>query len=197
MIYTKKPEQYWTAPKKLDTFGGIFMFKRSKYDYTFRLRCVESVVNEGKSIGSVARDYGIESSNLRLWLSFYKQYGPPGLLPHSMRVYDPAFKLKVLETINQDSLSLSEACVQFSIPTKSMIIQWRRAYEKDGIYGLQPKRKGRKPAMKSPYKRKPRKSDKPLTREEELLKENEYLRAENELLKKLHALVQHRKKQQP
>lgn len=51
--------------------------------------------------------------------------------------------------------------------------------------------------MKQPIKRKPRKSTKPLTREEELLKENEYLRAENELLKKLQALVQTDKKQKP
>ena len=47
------------------------------------------------------------------------------------------------------------------------------------------------------YKRKKRKSDKPLTREEELLKELEKLRCENELLKKLHALVQARKNQKP
>jgi transposase len=39
-------------------------------------------------------------------------------------------------------------------------------------------------------KRKKRKSDKPLTREEELLLENEALRCENELLKKLQALIQ-------
>ena len=37
----------------------------------------------------------------------------------------------------------------------------------------------------------------PLTREEELLKENEYLRAENDLLKKLQALVQADKKRKP
>jgi transposase len=51
--------------------------------------------------------------------------------------------------------------------------------------------------MKPPIKRKARKSSKPLTREEELLKENEYLRAENALLKKLQALVQADKKQKP
>jgi transposase len=39
-------------------------------------------------------------------------------------------------------------------------------------------------------KRKKRKSDKPLTREEELLLEIEALRCENELLKKLQALIQ-------
>ena len=39
-------------------------------------------------------------------------------------------------------------------------------------------------------KRKKRKSDKPLTREEEPLLENEALRFENGLLKKLQALIQ-------
>ena len=39
-------------------------------------------------------------------------------------------------------------------------------------------------------KRKIRKTDKPLTREEELLLENERLRCENDYLKKLQALIQ-------
>jgi transposase len=51
--------------------------------------------------------------------------------------------------------------------------------------------------MQQPIKRKARKTTKPLTREEELLIENEYLKAENELLKKLQALVQTNKKQKP
>jgi transposase len=42
----------------------------------------------------------------------------------------------------------------------------------------------------SDYKRKKRKTDKPLTREEELLLENESLRCELEYLKKLQALIQ-------
>jgi transposase len=40
------------------------------------------------------------------------------------------------------------------------------------------------------FKRKKRKTDKTLTPEEELLRELEYLRAENEILKKFNALVQ-------
>lgn len=46
-------------------------------------------------------------------------------------------------------------------------------------------------------KRKVRKSNKPLSREEELLQENEYLRAENALLKKLQALAQEENKRKP
>jgi transposase len=51
--------------------------------------------------------------------------------------------------------------------------------------------------MDKPIKRKQRKSSKPLTKEEELQKEVEYLKAQNELLKKLHALVQSEQKQKP
>jgi transposase len=51
--------------------------------------------------------------------------------------------------------------------------------------------------MKDPIKRKSKKASKPLTREEELLKELAYLRAENALLKKLQALVQAEKKHKP
>lgn len=47
------------------------------------------------------------------------------------------------------------------------------------------------------YKRKKRKSDKPLTREEELLKEIERLRCEHDLLKKLQALTQAKKNLKP
>ena len=42
----------------------------------------------------------------------------------------------------------------------------------------------------SNFKRSKRTSDKPLTREDELLRENERLRCELDLLKKLQALIQ-------
>jgi transposase len=57
-----------------------------------------------------------------------------------------------------------------------------------GIEGLEGKQKGRKPGTPKP---KP-----PKTREEELLEENLYLRAENEYLKKLNALVAEREKRE-
>jgi transposase len=46
----------------------------------------------------------------------------------------------------------------------------------------------------SNFKRKKRKSDKPLTKEEELLLKIEKLRCENDLLKKLQALIQAKEK---
>lgn len=77
--------------------------------------------------------------------------------------------------------------MKFNIPTKSVIIGWQRKYKDLGVMGLSDKPKG-KPGI--PLKRARKKSNKPLTREEELLLENESLRAELDLLKKLEALIQ-------
>jgi len=173
------------------------MYKRSKYDYNFRLQCVEAVLQKGQSVSEIANKKGFAESNLRLWISFYEKYGESGLKPRIRRNYDASFKLSVLKTINKECLSLHQACIRFNIPSQSIVINWQRAYELEGIQGLISKPKGRPRKMKPPKNKKSEKHTRPLTREQELLLENEYLRAENELLKKLHALVQTDKKQKP
>lgn len=173
------------------------MKKRNKYNYAFRLQCVEAVVKQNRSVKEVAAEKGFEHSNLRLWVSFYQYYGKSGLVWDGRQHYDLAFKLKVLKAIGDQRLSLREACVRFNIRSESTIINWQRAYESKGEEGLIAKPRGRPKKMKLPIKRKAKKSSKPLTREEELLLENEYLRAENELLKKLQALAQTSKKRKP
>jgi len=111
------------------------------------------------------------------------------LFPRKNCIYSIDFKQNVLLSIENDLLSLREACLKFNIPTDSTIIKWKRDFTNFGLEGLQPKPKGRPKSM-SNFKRKKRKSDKPLTREEELLLENEALRCELDYLKKLQALIQ-------
>lgn len=157
------------------------MSRKVKYDCEFKLLCIDEVLKKGYSTESVAKSKGCSETNLRKWVSFYKEYGVEGLLPKANQNYNSSFKLKVLRAIKKDSLSLSAACVMFNIPSQSTIVTWKKEYSKNGYLGLENKPKGR-PA-KMIIKRKKRKSDKPLTREEELLLEIESLRAENELLK--------------
>lgn len=165
------------------------MERKVKYNYEFKLRCVEEVIIKQRSPESVANEYGFSESSLIRWVCFYQKYGNKGLEPKKHnRSYSSSFKLKVLRTIERKSLSLSEACLSFNIPNASVIVSWQKRFEKLGNTGLIDKPKGRPKSMA--YKRAKKKSDKPLTREEELLLENESLRAENELLKKLQALIQ-------
>ena len=162
------------------------MERKVKYDYAFKLECVQLVLESHYSCESVSKEKGPNESNIRKWVGFYNQYGKTGLLPRKNQNYSTDFKLKVLQSIDDDYLSLSEACLKFNVTSESVIIKWQKDFTTFGIAGLQSKPKGRPKSM-SDYKRK---TDKPLTREEELLLENERLRCENALLKKLQALIQ-------
>ena len=165
------------------------MERKVKYDSTFKLECVELVLKKHYTNGYVSKLKGVDESNIRKWISFYKAYGKVGLLPRKNQNYSIDFKLKVLETIQSKSLSLRNTCLMFNIPDSAIIVKWKRNFANFGLEGLQPKPTGRPKSM-GDIKRKKRKSDKPLTREEELLLENERLRCENDFLKKLQALIQ-------
>jgi transposase len=165
------------------------MERKVRYDAAFKLECVKLVLEKHYSCNYVSKQKGLNESNIRKWVRFYKQYGSIGLLPRKNQSYSVAFKLKVLKVIDNNSLSLRAASVKFNIPDTSIIVKWKKDFTTFGLVGLQPKTRGR-PTFMDTNKRKKRKSDKPLTREEELLLENEALRCENELLKKLQALIQ-------
>lgn len=165
------------------------MERKVKHSYEFKLECVELVVVKHYSFTLVSSEKGTSRSNIRKWVSFYREYGRTGLLSRKNQVYPVDFKLKVLKSIHRDSLSLREARLRFNIPSDSIIIKWKKDFANFGLEGLKPKPKG-KPKSMSDSKDKKSKSEKPLTREEELLLENEALRCEIDFLKKLQALIQ-------
>ena len=165
------------------------MERKVKYDYTFKLECVELVLQKHYSEEYVSKLKQIPRWNIRKWVSFYKTYGEPGLISGKNRKYTLNIKLKVLQSIHKDSLSLKEAALRFNISDSSIIIKWQKDFSNFGLKGLYTKTRGR-PKTMSNNKPKTHKSDKPLTREEELLLENEALRCELDYLKKLQALIQ-------
>ena len=172
------------------------MEKKVKYNYAFKLECVELVLKQHFTDGYVSKLKQIPRWNIRKWVSFYKAYGEIGLLPRINQSYSAEFKLKVLKAIEKESLSLMATGIRFNIPNIAIILKWKKDFTNFGLEGLRPKQRGR-PTTMSNFKTQKRKSDKPLTREEELLIENERLRCENELLKKLQALIQARRNPKP
>ena len=172
------------------------MERKVKYTLEFKLECVKLVLEEHNSINYVSKSQGPSRTDIQKWVEFYNKYGKIGLLPRKNQSYSFDFKIRVLKFIELKRKSLREASLKFNIPDTAIIIKWKKDFANFGVQGLQPKQLGR-PISMSDYKRKKHKSDKPLTREEELLKENERLRCENELLKKLQALIQADKNQKP
>ena len=170
------------------------MGRKVKYDYAFKLECVKLVLESHYSAEAVSKQKGLNESNIRKWVGFYKIQGKKGLLPRKNRSYSAVFKLEVLQSIDKEFLSLRNACFKFNIPDPGVIVKWKRNFASFGFEGLQPKAKKGKPKPMANFKQKKHKSATLLTREEELLQEIESLRCENDLLKKFHALIQAEKK---
>jgi transposase len=140
-------------------------------------------VEAGESCGSVGRRYGMSRQVVQRSVDFYRENGEKGFLAKNSS-YTVEQKLVVLEAIHSLGMSQEEAAVKYGIKHSSTVSQWERQYLENGMEGLKPKKKGRRPKVRKPKA--------PLTPYEQLQAENEYLRAENEYLKKLNALVAER-----
>ena len=94
--------------------------------------------------------------------------------------YTGEFKQQVVETMRNERLSYVETAERFGLRHKR-VQDWERIYLTEGPEGLYIDRRGRGSTGR------PKKLPKEV--EEDLLKEVQRLRAENEYLKKLQALV--------
>ncbi len=56
--------------------------------------------------------------------------------------YSLDFKLKVIKTIQRESLSLRDVSLKFNIPDLAIIVKWKRDFANFGLEGLKPKPKG-------------------------------------------------------
>jgi len=168
------------------------MAKNRKHGTEFKLKIIKDN-QKGNSITSLSKKWNISRSLITKWMDHYRSSGKGGMLPKGYIYYTREFKLNVVKVYKDKGLSLRDCCLQFNIPAQSTLSSWIAKYEHLGIEGLS-EQKGRPKTMK---KDKPTaKKTEPLTRLEELEKENLYLRAEIDFLKKLDALTQEKQTQQ-
>lgn len=162
------------------------MSRKIKYSLELKLLLVKQAIRGEGSVRAIAKENQLNHTLLDKWVSFYKAYGIEGLQLQP-RKYDGDFKLKVLQTLRVEGLSLYQACIRFKIPCVSVLSNWQKKYESGGAGTLfKPYRiKSMDTAGKKTKKNSPEQ-----TREQELEKENKFLRVENEYLKKLYALIQ-------
>ena len=165
----------------------------SKYSYEEKLEAVLRVVEDGMGCESSAKILGTGKAQVQRWVSRYNAFGPEGLLLHN-GTYSGEFKQHVIEYMHSNKLSATETAVLFKMPGEMQVLNWERIYYEEGPEALYIDRRGRKPKMTKETK--PRKKQLKPEVEEDLIKEVQRLRMENEYLKKLNALVQERIKRE-
>ena len=85
--------------------------------------------------------------------------------------YTPEFKIKVVETMQKEKLSYSEAAREFDVSNHNRVADWERIYLEEGKEGFYVERRGRKSTGRPPKLKK--------EVEEDLIAEVQRLRAEN------------------
>lgn len=117
-----------------------------KYSYEQKLRAVEDYCSGQRGLRVIAAKHSVDISIFRLWISRYRQNGIEGLRTKRRGPNVTAeFKLVVLNRIDEEGLSFRETAAAFNMRKSDVIGDWQRAYARDGMAGLRPRRpSGRK-----------------------------------------------------
>lgn len=149
------------------------------------------LVEQGQSARSVSDKLHLGHHILYEWLAAYKDKGISGLRTKGNcgKRYSYKEKCKIIREYQKSELTLYQLSAKYHIAS-SVLGNWVRLAEREGLEALVPKRLGRSKTGRKMTKRLSK--DECEKENERLRKENERLRLENLLLKKVKALVEER-----
>ncbi|MFF0830184.1 IS3 family transposase [Brevibacillus sp. NPDC003359] len=158
----------------------------TKFSTEDKLSAVHRYLNGKESFALISSSMGTAKSEVIKWVQHYHHHGAEAFMK-SYAGYSVQFKLDVLNYMNEQGTSIRETAAHFNIPSHSLIIQWKKQVELQGLDALKPKKKGR-PSM-------PKKNHGSMNNQvpaegslEALKAENERLRMENAYFKKVECL---------
>lgn len=162
----------------------------SKYNREFKLAIAKQCL-EHESSRSISKRLGISGRYIRYWTQVYRFHGQNAFIKRRTP-YSYQDKYRILKRMRENNWSISYTSIVYNMSSPGTISTWLTQFERFGLSGLQPNKKGR-PVKKT----KEQETVKPTQQMslEELREELEYRRAENAYLKKLDALLQEKERQ--
>lgn len=147
------------------------------------MRRVAVLLRGGWRAQRLARALGVSEHTTRKWVHRFSLDGEDGLMcrREGNRTYDYETKLAAARAHVDEGVPASEVALRYGISTVELLRRWCHAYREGGADALRPKPKGRPKGARNKVK--------PLTREQELERENRLLRAKVAYLEKYHALL--------
>ena len=121
----------------------------AKYSFEFKKKVVLEYINGEGGTQYLSTKYGLGSnSQLRKWLTAYKEFGDEGL-KRSRKKENYSFekKLSVVELYLSSEISYQDLALQEGITNPSMIVNWVNRFRVAGPDALRPRKKGRKKTL--------------------------------------------------
>ncbi|UTT44611.1 MULTISPECIES: helix-turn-helix domain-containing protein [Exiguobacterium] len=156
----------------------------TKFTKTLKIQIAERYLAGKDGYTALGNAFGVNRKKIREWTLLYERWGETIFDP-SYTAHSQAFKLRVLNDMAENGLSLMDAALKYRLSSLGMISTWRSTYEREGPEGL-----AAKPKDRAPMPRRKKQEPKEMTEVEKLKERVEYLEMENAALKKLKALVQ-------
>ena len=156
------------------------------------------IYEEGYSISSLSNKFNVSDNLIKRIERQYREHGIESFKEKGNNTkYTAHYKMEIIKRVlaGESMTSIAaEICVN-----AGMIYSWVKRYNELGYNGLIEKKKGRPPKMK-PKSKEIKINDTSMDEKDKRIKEleerNAQLEMENDLLKKLKALVQQRQQQQ-
>ncbi len=120
----------------------------AKYSLEMKLKLINEYKEGENSMAGLSRKYNIECRIISNWIKLYDRSGI-GALKSSRKKqkYSTEYKLRLVTQYLTTDISYQDLAIEHGINNHSLITRWKLDYEKDGIIGLQSKKKGRPPNM--------------------------------------------------
>lgn len=160
-----------------------------EYTTQSKLSAVQRYLDGPDGYTILARELGLSTTALRNWVARYQRHGVDGLSVRVWSRHSDKFKLSVLKHMWDNGLSFRETAVEFNLSNSNLVAQWARDH-KNGACNQA--RRSKVPSMMKPRPTTVTTPDENRS-QKELIRELEYLRAENAVLKKLKALAESKK----
>ena len=97
----------------------------TKYSDGTKRELIRMVEKQRRSIGSAAKELGVEKSVAVRWMRIYEFHGYEGLIK-KFGSYSGEFKTGAVEYMHRNHLSIHEASAVYGIPSHATLMNWER-----------------------------------------------------------------------
>lgn len=154
-----------------------------------KIKAVQRYLNGTEGYRNLALQLGVEPKKFHYWIKKFEYHGEKAF-KEGYTSYKTAFKLDVLNYMNDQGTSIRETAAIFNLSTPTVLLSWKKRMDLGGSDALELKKKGR-PSMKKESSK--RSKQVPVESSTKALEARiKQLEMENEYLKKLNALVQNK-----
>lgn len=152
----------------------------------------------GESSRKLSLEYGIHVTGINYLVRLVDYHGESILRNTTNRLYSKKLKQEIMDRVIIENHSIKSVAIEYGLSSSGMLTNWIKSYKENNCVIVE-KKKGRSPTtMTKKEDTKEIKSYDSMSSEEKIKHlENKalYLEAENEYLKKLHAVIQKKKQQ--